>query len=76
MSISGFTEELLKRLDAAFERDANNALGAVRMFDTNRATAMTGHADGIHDASLIVREVYKLFVTPDNEENENDKPLY
>lgn len=76
MSISGFTEELLKRLDAAFERDANNALGAVRMFDTNRATAMTGHADGIHDASLIVRETYKLFVTPDSNEDENDKPLY
>lgn len=76
MSISGFTEELLKRLDAAFEKDVNNALGAVRMFDTNRAISLTGRSDGIHDASSIVRETYKLFVKSDNGDDENDKPLY
>ena len=76
MSISGFTEELLKRLDAAFEKDVNSALGAIRMFDSNRAVMLTGKSDGIHEASNIVRETYKLFVKSDNGDGENDRPLY
>jgi thymidine kinase len=76
MSISGFTEELLKRLDQAFEQEANSAFNAVRAFDSNRSIHIVGKSDGLHAAAEIIKDTYKLFVTPDNDEDTDVKPLY
>ena len=76
MSISGFTEELLKRFDKAFEEQANAAFGAVRSFDEKRSIYIIGKSDGIHSAAEIVRDTYKLFVTRDEDKEEDAKPLY
>lgn len=76
MSISGFTEELLKRLDEAFEQEANSAFNAVRAFDSSRSIHIVGKSDGLRAAAQIIKDTYKLFVTPDNNEDENDRPLY
>ena len=76
MSVSGFKDELLKRFDEAFEKEANAAFGALRMFDFNRAAMITGRSDGLHNAAEIVRDVYKMFVDSDEGDADDAKPLY
>jgi len=76
MSISSFVEELLKRLDTAFEQEANSAFNAIRAFDDKRSIHIVGKSDGLHAAAEIIKETYKVFVTPDKEEDEDGRPLY
>lgn len=77
MTIESFKDETLKRLDAAFEQQANNLLNSVRTFNTNSAIQIGGKMDGISESSKIIMDVFKLFVTADkSEEDDNDKPLY
>lgn len=74
--IQGFTEKLYSRLDEAFERQANLLLDAARNFDP-KISLIAGKMDGLTEATNLIRETYKLFITEEkSQEDDNERSLY
>ncbi len=76
MSIQSFTEHLLSTIEKSFEREANNLLNDARQRTGNEAY-IAGKMDGLSDSVRMAKEVYAMFVKPDEEPGDTDaKALY
>lgn len=79
MSVEDYTDRLLKKIDANFERCANDLITAARLFDTNRCGRLAGMMDAYTQAANDVKEIRKLYLQfdkQDDTENDASNPLY
>ncbi len=75
MSIQSFAEKLLAVMDEAYAKEANNLTNAARQ-RTGNESYVVGCMDGLHSASGMIKETYKLFVKSESEVEDESKPLY
>lgn len=76
MSIQSYIERFLSELDAAFEKEASSLLNDVRQCG-GKHQQIAGRIDGLHEASRIAQETYKLFVdTHKDEDDDATKAIY